>query len=60
MNDLKEAGAVPTWGSAVNDSLQRRNVFLGELKQMGILSPDQLATPSVRDDAAFLFTTVGE
>ena len=60
MSALQEAGLVPTWGSAMNSSLQRRNVFLGELKQMGILSPEQLATPSIRDDAAFLFTTVGE
>jgi hypothetical protein len=38
----------------------RRNVFMGELKQMGIKAPDQIATPSVRNDSAFLFTVVGE
>eukprot|EP00873_Tetraselmis_striata_P011800 jgi/Tetstr1/432064/TSEL_021535.t1 len=59
MSDLRDAGAVPSWGAALNGSLERRNVFLGELKQMGILSPDQLGTPSVRDDAAFLIATVG-
>ena len=59
MEDLKKAGAIPLWGSALNGSLERRNVFLGELKQMGIKAPDQLATPSVRDDMAFLTTTVG-
>mmetsp|Transcript_18753 Transcript_18753/g.52201 ORF Transcript_18753/g.52201 Transcript_18753/m.52201 type:complete len:371 (-) Transcript_18753:486-1598(-) len=59
MSDLKDAGLVPAWGSAVADSMQRRNIFLGELKQMGILSPEQLAVPSVRNDAAFLITTVG-
>lgn len=59
MTDLKAAGAVPRWGAALTGSLERRNVFLGELKQMGILSPDQLGTPSIRNDAAFLIATVG-
>jgi len=58
MNTLKTAGAIPKWGSALSDSFQRRNVFLGELKQIGISSPEKLATPSVRNDAAFLATTV--
>jgi hypothetical protein len=33
---------------------------MGELKQMGIKAPDQIATPSVRNDSAFLFSVVGE
>eukprot|EP00775_Hariotina_reticulata_P006078 gene6078-6317_t len=37
----------------------RRNVFMGELKQMGIKKPDLIAVPSTRNDAAFLFTVVG-
>eukprot|EP00878_Enallax_costatus_P027019 GHUV01029045.1.p2 GENE.GHUV01029045.1~~GHUV01029045.1.p2 ORF type:complete len:121 (-),score=38.77 GHUV01029045.1:453-815(-) len=71
MNDLKAAAAVPKWGSespeaaAAADSsnsygpTSRRNVFMGELRQMGIKNPDQIAVPSVRNDAAFLWTTVG-
>lgn len=74
MNDLNKAGAVPKWGrespeahsddSSSNSGLTgptaRRNVFMGELKQMGIKAPDQIAVPSTRNDAAFLWTTVGE
>merc|ERR1719383_1223376 len=52
---LSEAGLVPMFGSAAG-SLQRRNVFLGELKRVGIKDPESLATPSVRNDAAFLVT----
>ncbi len=33
--DLKAAGAVPKWGVAVSDALRRRNVFVGELRQVG-------------------------
>lgn len=35
-------------------------MFMGELKQMGIKNPDLIAIPSTRNDAAFLFTVVGE
>ncbi|KAF8066189.1 ACS8 [Scenedesmus sp. PABB004] len=67
MNTLKAAGLVPKWGAEAPDEAggdaggpaARRNVFMGELKQMGIKSPDTIATPSVRNDAAFLYTTVG-
>lgn len=61
MNALKEAGAIPKWGSAAaSGTLSRRNVFMGELKQMGIKNPDRMAIPSVRNDAAFLTSVVGE
>jgi hypothetical protein len=61
MNALQAAGAIPKWGSAATSgTLSRRNVFMGELKQMGIKSPDRMAIPSVRNDAAFLTTVVGE
>eukprot|EP00877_Chromochloris_zofingiensis_P013381 jgi/Chrzof1/8297/Cz03g05090.t1 len=59
MEDLKTAGVLKKWGTAVEDNLQRRNVFMGELKQMGIKQPDKIAVPSVRNDAAFLATVVG-
>lgn len=56
-----QAGTLPKWGVASEGgTMTRRNVFMGELKQMGIKQPDQIATPSVRNDAAFLFSTVGE
>ena len=32
---------------------------MGDLKQTGIKGPETIGTPSVRNDAAFLFTTVG-
>jgi hypothetical protein len=61
MKELQAAGALPKWGKeAAANSLSRRNVFMGELKQMGIKSPDKIAVPSIRNDAAFLITTVGE
>ena len=34
MKALKEAGATPKWGKLVEDGLIRRNVFLGDLKQV--------------------------
>jgi hypothetical protein len=55
MQDLKNAGANPKWGAAT-ESLSRRNVFQGELRQVGIKNPDKIAVPSVRNDAAFLAT----
>lgn len=64
MEGLRAAGAVPKWGSLVaQDSASpptRRNVFMGELKQVGIKTPDKIAVPSVRNDFAFLVTVVGE
>jgi hypothetical protein len=37
MKALKEAGALPKWGKLVKDGLIRRNVFLGDLKQVILL-----------------------
>lgn len=63
MNALKAAGAVPKWGAESPESgaagTARQNKFNGELRMAGIKQPDQLATPSVRNDAAFLFTVTG-
>lgn len=56
---LKDAGATPKFGLAKADgSLVRRNIMLGELRQVGIKNPEKVAVPSVRNDAAFLVTTV--
>lgn len=72
LKDLQAAAALPKWGCESPEAQAgqeqaggfagpsaRRNVFMGELKQMGIKAPDQIATPSVRNDSAFLFTVVG-
>jgi len=55
MTDLKSAGANPKWGASA-DSLSRRSVFQGELRQVGIKNPEKIAIPSIRNDAAFLVT----
>ncbi|KXZ55454.1 hypothetical protein GPECTOR_2g1003 [Gonium pectorale] len=55
---LREAGVTRKWGSELTDALRRRNVFIGELRQVGIKNPDKIAVPSVRNDAAFLFSVV--
>ncbi len=31
---LRAAGVAPKWGSALTDALRRRNVFIGELRQV--------------------------
>lgn len=58
MTALASSGALPNFGAAADDGLVRRNVFLGELKRVGIQDPESLGTPSVRNDAAFLTTVV--
>ena len=56
---LSAENAIPKFGSARADgSLTRRNIMLGELRQVGIKDPEKVAVPSVRNDAAFLATTV--
>lgn len=58
MEALSKEGNVPKWGGALQD-LDRRNVFIGELSRVGIKKPDLIGKPSVRNDAAFLYTLVG-
>jgi len=57
MEELKAAGGLPKWGSKLA-GLERRNCQLYELKSAGILTPNAIGVPSVRNDAAFLATTV--
>eukprot|EP00891_Asterochloris_glomerata_P002802 jgi/Astpho2/2802/e_gw1.00050.156.1_t len=57
MEGLKAAGALKKWGKGL-EGLERRNVFMGELRNVGIKAPEAIAKPSVRNDAAFLGTTV--
>eukprot|EP01024_Parvocaulis_polyphysoides_P040882 TRINITY_DN3732_c0_g1_i3.p3 TRINITY_DN3732_c0_g1~~TRINITY_DN3732_c0_g1_i3.p3 ORF type:complete len:262 (-),score=32.99 TRINITY_DN3732_c0_g1_i3:38-823(-) len=56
MRSMKEGGALTKWGAGANDIAPRRNVNLGELRQMGIKNPENIAKTSVRNDAAFLLT----
>lgn len=38
MNALKEEGALTKWGKIMEEGLQRRNIFLGNLKQVSMFS----------------------
>lgn len=53
----KEAGALKKWGAAPIP--ERVNVFQGELKRVGVRTPGAIATPTVRNERAFLVTVVG-
>jgi hypothetical protein len=60
MKGLKEDGKLALWNSAGATS-RRRNVFAGELSRGPnklACEPAAIATPSVRNDVAFLGTTV--
>lgn len=59
LEDLKESGQAPKWGAAATDMVKRRNVFQGELKQVGIKEPGNIAKSSTRNDMAFLVTVTG-
>lgn len=58
MEALSKGGAAPKWGAGLGQ-IDRRNVFLGELSRVGIRKSDIIGKPSVRNDAAFLYTLVG-
>lgn len=57
LNRLSEAGWAKKWSS--QPYLSRRTTSLRELTTLGIKNAETLAIPSVRNDAAFLFTVVG-
>lgn len=57
MEALEKDGAVPKWGVGLQE-VSRRNVFIGELRRVGIKNPEVIGTPSARNDAAFLITLV--
>ena len=59
MEELKASGGLPKWGVETEKLPERRNVSLGELRMMGVKEPEAIAKISVRNDAAFLMTTVG-
>lgn len=55
MEDLKKYGMNPKWGAAC-ETLNRRNVFQNELRQVGLKDPGQIVITSTRNDLAFLVT----
>ncbi|KAF8651318.1 hypothetical protein HU200_063574 [Digitaria exilis] len=57
LDQLRELGWAKRWSS--QPYVSRRTTFLRELTSIGIKNAENLAIPSVRNDAAFLFTVVG-
>lgn len=57
LDKLSEEGWAKKWSS--QPYLSRRTTSLRELTTLGIKNAETLAIPSVRNDAAFLFTVVG-
>lgn len=57
LDQLSEVGWAKSWSSQPYAS--RRMTSLRELTTLGIKNAENLAIPSVRNDAAFLFTVVG-
>ncbi|KFK32851.1 hypothetical protein AALP_AA6G295200 [Arabis alpina] len=57
LDQLSEQGWAKKWSS--QPYLSRRTTSLRELTTLGIKNAEALAIPSVRNDAAFLFTVVG-
>lgn len=57
MEQLRQAGWAKLWNS--QPYVSRRTTFIRELTTLGIKNADKLGIPSVRDDAAFLWTVVG-
>ncbi|KAH7430683.1 hypothetical protein KP509_08G009100 [Ceratopteris richardii] len=57
MEQLRQAGWAKLWNS--QPYVSRRTTFIRELTSLGIKNAEKLGIPSVRDDAAFLWTVVG-
>ncbi|KAL2907223.1 EF-hand protein 5 [Bienertia sinuspersici] len=57
LDQLREVGWAKRWSS--QPYVSRRSASLRELTSLGIKNAENLAVPSVRNDAAFLFTVVG-
>ncbi|XP_068332771.1 uncharacterized protein [Pyrus communis] len=57
LDQLSEIGWAKKWSS--QPYVSRRTTSLRELTTLGIKNAETLAVPSVRNDAAFLFTVVG-
>lgn len=48
MNALKEGGVLKKWGAGLEEPYDRRNVFLGDLKRVGVLNPSGIGVASIR------------
>jgi hypothetical protein len=48
MNALKEGGVLKKWGAELEKPYDRRNVFLGDLKRVGVLNPSGIGVASIR------------
>ncbi|KAK9853131.1 hypothetical protein WJX84_007348 [Apatococcus fuscideae] len=59
LNSLKKDGKLQKFGKRLEERVDRRNVFMGELRRVGVKVPDSIGKLSVRNDAAFLITVVG-
>ncbi|MCO5584244.1 hypothetical protein L7F22_038168 [Adiantum nelumboides] len=57
LEQLRQAGWAKLWNS--QPYVSRRTTFVRELTTLGIKNAEKLGIPSVRDDAAFLWTVVG-
>lgn len=57
LDKLMEQGKTKLWSCTAN--LSRRNTFMTELTRLGIKNAEELAIPSVRNDATFLASVVG-
>ncbi|MCO5558852.1 hypothetical protein L7F22_012441 [Adiantum nelumboides] len=57
LEQLRQAGWAKMWNS--QPYVSRRTTFVRELTTLGIKNAEKLGIPSVRDDAAFLWTVVG-
>ena len=49
MTGLKEGGLLKKWGAELEEPFSRRNVFLGELKRVGVLNPSAIGVASIRE-----------
>ena len=50
MNALKENGVLKKWGAELEEPYDRRNVFLGDLKRVGVLNPSGIGVASIREN----------
>lgn len=57
LEGAKASGDLTKWGAAAVP--ERVNVFQGELKRVGVKNTGAIATPTVRNERAFLITVVG-
>ena len=57
LDALKNDGGLAKWGSVKPP--ERVNVFQGELKKFGVKNTGAIATPTIRNERAFLVTVVG-